>query len=615
MLFSKQTPAAGGTAFAQFDAAWCYDGNGYILNDTGTSLDVRIGASGSVQTLAAGGTLPIKLVFSMAELYVRRTDQSATQVTVEAQVGTGSAGGGTTPVQAGAIAALAAAAEVAGHDAAKNAHPKSMALGLRGVLLANYQGTPTPANVLICGDSFGWRPWFPKMDAPQILGLCHALRYAITDNPGYCGAPGLGFGPEETMAGGAAIVANQWTSWQSGSLWSVPAAGTVRLYKSGAIVPCNQLRIYYLIEPGGGAFSVQSSGTSVSAGFTDEAGQTAVSCDGAVALGSIIISKTAGSYALQITGVSGTCKILAAGFTWSGVGAVNFFDVSRGGANLDNTSSAPSAVMQAFITSAAPQVISHICDDSAAVISGGLPTVAGWWDTAAPNATKLLLGAGPKAEVNGGDAAVFAANVTLAAACTGKPKYLFVDGLALLGSYEDMVALGWNGDGLHLGPQAYEVIGMAAADALHLFDLVHGRFARTGSLAPKNILTAMVLARSESPHVLDSLGRAGSLEADTQFGYDVFLRLVRCLEGRTMAGTSANWRMSVSEAGKRSFVPQQTGLGSETAPGLGSGSAAPTSGTYRAGDIVINTAPSSGTPSYWQCTVAGTPGTWVAHNL
>lgn len=96
MLFSKQTPAAGGDAFAQFDAAWCYNGNGYIFNDTGTSLDVRIGDSGSVQTVAAGKTLPIKLVYSMAELYVRRTDQSATQVTVKATVGlnAGAADGG-----------------------------------------------------------------------------------------------------------------------------------------------------------------------------------------------------------------------------------------------------------------------------------------------------------------------------------------------------------------------------------------------------------------------------------------------------------------------------------------------------------------------------------------
>lgn len=138
MLFSKQTPAAGGTAFAQFDAAWCYDGNGYILNDTGTSLDVRIGASGSVQTLASGATLPIKLVFSMAELYVRRTDQSTTQVTVEAQVGTGSAGGGTTPVQAGVIAAAATAA----HNASAGAHLNIVRRTLAGNLVLTAADLP-----------------------------------------------------------------------------------------------------------------------------------------------------------------------------------------------------------------------------------------------------------------------------------------------------------------------------------------------------------------------------------------------------------------------------------------------------------------------------------------
>ena len=131
MLFSVQTPAAGGTAFAQFAAAWCYDGNGYILNDTGTSLDVRIGASGSVQTLAAGGTLPIKLVHSMAELYVRRTDQSTTQVTVEAQVGTGSAGGGTS-AEVGVIAGTAAAASTAAHDADPAAHGAQIAAAVAG---------------------------------------------------------------------------------------------------------------------------------------------------------------------------------------------------------------------------------------------------------------------------------------------------------------------------------------------------------------------------------------------------------------------------------------------------------------------------------------------------
>lgn len=141
MLFSKQTPAAGGTAFAQFDAAWCYDGNGYILNDTGTSLDVRIGASGSVQTLASGATLPIKLVFSMAELYVRRTDQSTTQVTVEAQVGTGNAGGGTS-AEVGVIAAATAAATTAAHNASAGAHLNIVRRTLAGNLVLTAADLP-----------------------------------------------------------------------------------------------------------------------------------------------------------------------------------------------------------------------------------------------------------------------------------------------------------------------------------------------------------------------------------------------------------------------------------------------------------------------------------------
>ncbi|MEN6535254.1 MAG: SGNH/GDSL hydrolase family protein [Bryobacteraceae bacterium] len=204
MLFSKQTPAAGGTAFAQFDAAWCYDGNGYILNDTGTSLDVRIGASGSVQTLASGATLPIKLVFSMAELYVRRTDQSTTQVTVEAQVGTGSAGGGTTPVQAGVIAAATAAAATAAHNADAGAHGggNPVIASLRRVLTRGVSNVTIP----IIGDStaaanYAWGGRFAaamasKYSAYSVLysqwdSVNNAWGNAVTIQTGTGGEPAL----------------------------------------------------------------------------------------------------------------------------------------------------------------------------------------------------------------------------------------------------------------------------------------------------------------------------------------------------------------------------------------------------------------------------------------
>jgi Pectate lyase superfamily protein len=41
-------------------------------------------------------------------------------------------------------------------------------------------------------------------------------------------------------------------------------------------------------------------------------------------------------------------------------------------------------------------------------------------------------------------------------------------------------------------------------------------------------------------------------------------------------------------------------------------SAAPTTGTWRVTDTVMNSAPTVGQPKGWVCTVAGTPGTWVS---
>lgn len=45
---------------------------------------------------------------------------------------------------------------------------------------------------------------------------------------------------------------------------------------------------------------------------------------------------------------------------------------------------------------------------------------------------------------------------------------------------------------------------------------------------------------------------------------------------------------------------------------IGYGTAAPASGYHQVGDVVLNTVPASGQPMGWACSVAGSPGTWVA---
>lgn len=42
------------------------------------------------------------------------------------------------------------------------------------------------------------------------------------------------------------------------------------------------------------------------------------------------------------------------------------------------------------------------------------------------------------------------------------------------------------------------------------------------------------------------------------------------------------------------------------------GTAAPTAGTYKDGDICWNAAPAAAGAAFWVCTTPGTPGTWKA---
>jgi hypothetical protein len=85
-------------------------------------------------------------------------------------------------------------------------------------------------------------------------------------------------------------------------------------------------------------------------------------------------------------------------------------------------------------------------------------------------------------------------------------------------------------------------------------------------------------------------------------------------QGTTIAGST--W----SNYSGTPAVPTASGTYNETASGMffydtGNSqiwkSAAPTAGTWVLGDRCFNTSPASGPPG-WVCTVAGTPGTWVA---
>ena len=63
------------------------------------------------------------------------------------------------------------------------------------------------------------------------------------------------------------------------------------------------------------------------------------------------------------------------------------------------------------------------------------------------------------------------------------------------------------------------------------------------------------------------------------------------------------------------FLNSDTGGGINANRYLGFSTAIPAGGEWAKGDRLMNSDPDTGEPSYWICTVAGTPGTWVGLDL
>jgi hypothetical protein len=82
-----------------------------------------------------------------------------------------------------------------------------------------------------------------------------------------------------------------------------------------------------------------------------------------------------------------------------------------------------------------------------------------------------------------------------------------------------------------------------------------------------------------------------------------------------ITGPRAKWPNGAAVGEHLAWAPTARiliGLYSEDPPSIGFGDTAPTSGYHVRGSVSWNTEAASGQPMGWQCTVTGTPGTWVA---
>lgn len=120
---------------------------------------------------------------------------------------------------------------------------------------------------------------------------------------------------------------------------------------------------------------------------------------------------------------------------------------------------------------------------------------------------------------------------------------------------------------------------------------------RAATLTANTRFTSLVLRQNEVASCTVGVGISNASASSTVL-----------VEQPVFSGNGADFGASVSAGGSSASWP---GVREGTAF-VARATAAPTAGTWAVGDRVMNISPSVGQPIGWVCTVAGTPGTWVA---
>ena len=396
-----------------------------------------------------------------------------------------------------------------------------------------------------------------------------------------------------------------YAEWPTGVLWHLPVAGSIKT----PLLRGTSYKIVYKTDPAYGSLLVETSPDNTN-WTTETTLNTAVAAS--TAIHEITKAWIAGGYYIRLTAQTAACRVAWVMCDRAGVGRMRSGSLYRGGLSLSDVATCPDAVIQPVLNALVPDLVFVHCDDTDTIFNAFLPTLKRWLTTANPLVSVVLIGNGPKIAGQGGDAASIAQCAALRAYAAAN-NWSFIDTMKILISYEELVLLGWNGDGLHLDPKAYSFVQTVAERSLSLLPFANRSW--TGNISAYDGTTTQLIRRllfSRDPIANGVCGWIGARDGD---GAPMRVVPTRELEISSVDENTVHFCISNNLAIRKHHLPQDIRIGGQSGPGLMSGAAAPASGTYVAGTICINTAPAAGAPSYWQCTVTGTPGTWVAHNL
>ncbi|MBL0226084.1 MAG: hypothetical protein IPQ16_11090 [Geobacteraceae bacterium] len=238
----------------------------------------------------------------------------------------------------------------------------------------------------------------------------------------------------------------QYTYWPSGELLSFPPGATAD-FKNGGVDPkFTKLSVYYIKESGGGTFTVSVGGSVV--GTVDTNNTT-------IGLGIFTYPKAVGQAKVTITSTSGTCKIVEAHVINETISGLNWYKVATGGLALNDamSTSTARANLQTYLADIDLDMLTFEMKETStygdtSTYDGRLKQLFDLIDAGAATADKIMIGSTPVG--NGqNDADQVLQNSTLKANSLLR-GYIYWDGYSPVVSYENLVALGWQGDGVHV---------------------------------------------------------------------------------------------------------------------------------------------------------------------
>ena len=397
--------------------------------------------------------------------------------------------------------------------------------------LKSYAGTPQQIKVCIIGDSLASRKHQVLIPALQrmlrIKPVNISSSFSNVDRT-RC---------NRTVLSGTYATGSDYSLWITGQYNTLTSSSDVKMVIGGADPTFASIKVWYFREAGAGTFDVLVDGASV---------QT-VDADGAAGLQFYEYSQTQSKKEVRLVGSTGDVKI--AGVTRHlASDDVEVYSVSMGGLSLANGVAYSSALenLGAMLAETDPDIITYEMDDRGSEWETAVETLSDTLDTHAANSMKLFIASTPAAENE-----QIAQLGYLQKLCFDRGYTLF-DGNTPVAPYSKLVALGWEGDGIHPNLACQQYLGGLLVAQIGLDTTVYGSSSKPiVSSEPSRIA---YLSRIEGPG-------ESYLEfyTDNSFGLDWELRFPRALSFTDLEGNKVA-RFSDNHTVRPNFIPKLCGF-------------------------------------------------------